>query len=144
MDLKDGNSVVNPNSTLQKQVGDKVFNALYQGRPHIEGGSVFKREWINYYDEKTLPLSFNEIVMSCDLTFGGKKETNDFNTIHIWARVGANHYLLKRIKKRMTFTETCEMIKIVSATYPLARKKLVERKANGDAIIDMLNKIGKI
>ena len=40
---------------------------------------------------------------------------------------------------RLTFTEMCEMIKIVSATYPLARKKIVEKKANGQAVIDTLN-----
>ena len=39
----------------------------------------------------------------------------------------------------MTFTEMCEMIKIVSATYPQARKKIVEKKANGQAVIDSLN-----
>ena len=125
---------------IEKSVGVKVFNALYQGHPHIDGGNIFTRNSIKYYTKATLPQKFDEQVMSCDLTFGKKNKDNDFNTIQIWGRVGANHYLLKRIKKRMTFTETCEMIRIVSATYPLARKKIVEGKANGSACVDMLNK----
>lgn len=124
---------------IRKQVGEKVYNALYQGKPHIDGGNIIARNTIKFYTKETLPSSFDELVMSCDLTFGGTRETNDFNAIQVWGRVKANHYLLKRIKKRMTFTQTCEMIKIVSATYPLARKKLVENKANGEACIDMLN-----
>lgn len=124
---------------IRKQVGEKVYNALYQGKPTIDGGNIFTRNTIKYYTEATLPSNFDEIVMSCDLTFGGTKSANDFNAIQVWGRVKANHYLLKRIKKRLTFTKTCEMIRVVSATYPLARKKLVEAKANGQACIDMLN-----
>ena len=123
----------------KKQAGLKTFNSLYQGKPHIEGGDIFKREWLKFYDEKTLPSNFDEQTISCDLSFGGKKKQNDPCAIQVWGRVGANHYLLKHIKKRLTFTEMCEMIKIVSATYPLARRKIIEKKANGQAVIDTLN-----
>ena len=124
---------------ILQNVGLKVFNALYQGHPSIDGGDIFKRDTIRYYTKQTLPSNFDEQVISCDLSFGGIKKQNDPCAIQVWGRVKANHYLLKRIKKRMTFTEMCEMIKIVSATYPLARKKIVEKKANGQAVIDSLN-----
>ena len=123
----------------KQAVGLKIFNALYQGHPSIEGGSIFTRSSIRYYTKETLPSNFHSMVISCDLTFGGTNSDNDYNAIQVWGRCGANHYLLKRIKKRLTFTQMCEMIKIVSATYPLARKKLVEKKANGEAVIDSLN-----
>ena len=35
----------------------------------------------------------------------------------------------------------CDTIKIVSATYPSCRRKIVEKKANGQAIIDSLNNV---
>ena len=124
---------------IQKRVGLKIFNALYQGHPSIDGGEVFKRDNIKYYTRETLPCRFEEETISCDLSFGGIKKQNDPCAIQVWGRVGANHYLLKRIKKRMTFTEMCEMIKIVSAHYPNAKKKIVEKKANGQAVIDSLN-----
>lgn len=125
----------------EKRVGRKVWSALYQGKPSIDGGEVFTRDSIRYYDKNTLPPNFEEQVISCDLSFGGIKKANDPCAIQVWGRVGANHYLLKRIKKRMTFNEMCEMIKIVSADFPLARKKIVEKKANGQAVIDSLNSI---
>ena len=46
-----------------------------------------------------------------------------------------------RIKKRLTFVEMCEKIKLVSIEYPLARRKIVEKKANGQAVIDSLNSV---
>lgn len=125
----------------KKRVGLKIFNALYQGHPCIDGGDLIKREWLKFYDKSTLPTCFEELTMSCDLSFGGIKKENDPCAIQVWGRLGANHYLLKRIKKRMTFTETCEMIKIISAEYPLARKKIIEKKANGQAVIDSLNNV---
>lgn len=124
-----------------KSVGKKVWEALYQGHPSIDGGEIFSRDMIHYYSKSTLPANFDEQVISCDLSFGGIKKANDPCAIQVWGRVGANHYLLKRIKKRLTFNEMCNTIKIVSGAFPLARKKIVEKKANGQAVIDSLNSV---
>lgn len=124
-----------------KSVGKKVWEALYQGHPSIDGGEIFSRDMIHYYTKATLPANFDEQVISCDLSFGGIKQANDPCAIQVWGRVGANHYLLKRIKKRLTFNEMCNTIKIVSGAFPLARKKIVEKKANGQAVIDSLNSV---
>ena len=40
----------------------------------------------------------------------------------------------------MTFQETLEQLRVLSAKYPQARKKLVESKANGLATIETLNR----
>lgn len=128
------------NST-RNGVGLKVWEALYQGHPSIDGGEIFTREMIHQYKPSDLPSNFEEQVISCDLTFGGTKQSNDPVAIQVWGRVGANHYLLKRIKKRMSFNEMCDTIKIVSSSFPLARKKIVEKKANGQAVIDTLNSV---
>ena len=125
----------------KREVGLKVWEALYQGHPSIDGGEIFTRNMIKKYSKEQLPSNFEETVMSCDLSFGGKEKSNDPCAIQVWGRVGANHYLLTRIKKRLTFNEMCDTIKIVSASYPNCRRKIVEKKANGQAIIDSLNNI---
>lgn len=125
----------------QRSVGRKVWEALYQGHPSIDGGEIFSRDMIHYYTKATLPSDFDEQIISCDLSFGGVKKSNDPCAIQVWGRCGANHYLLCRIKKRLTFNEMCNTIKIVSGNFPLARKKIVEKKANGQAIIDSLNSV---
>jgi predicted phage terminase large subunit-like protein len=40
----------------------------------------------------------------------------------------------------MSFTETIEMIKQTSQTFPMARRIYIEKRANGGAVIETLNK----
>ena len=123
----------------KNNVGSRVWNALYQGKPFIDGGNVIKREWIKYYNKKSIPNSFDEIVLSCDLSFGGTKTTNDPNCGVVWGRVGGNHYLLKRFNKKCGFKDTINLIKLFCSEFPTMRKKLIEAKANGRATIEMLS-----
>ena len=126
--------------TTRRILGNRKFSALYQGKPYIDEGNLINRSSIKFYDKATLPTIFDEVSMSCDLTFGGKKANNDPVCIGVWGRVGGNHYLLKRVKKKMTFIETLNQLRILCGTYPQARKKLVEKKANGGATIETLNR----
>ena len=127
----------------QKSLGKKIFNALYQGKPFIEGGNIVQRKDLKWYNKKTIPHVFEELNMSCDLSFGGQKTDNDPSCITIWGRVGADHYLLKIVNKRMSFNETLERLQFLSGEFPTMRKKIVEKKANGSATIEMLNsKVG--
>ena len=127
-------------TSMQKLLGNRKWAALYQGKPYIDGGNLIKRDCIKFYNAQTKPESFESMEISCDLTFGGKKSTNDNVCIGVWGRNGADHYLLKKVKKKMTFQETLEQLRVLSAKYPQARKKLVEAKANGLATIETLNR----
>ena len=123
----------------KNNVGARVWNALYQGRPFVEGGNIIQRKDIKFYNARSKPSSFDEIVLSCDLSFGGVKKDNDPNCGVVWGRVGGNHYLLKRFNKKCGFQETINLIKLFCADFPTMRKKLIEAKANGRATIEMLN-----
>lgn len=123
----------------KNNVGSRVWNALYQGKPFIEGGNIIQRQFIKFYNKHSLPSEFDEIVLSCDLSFGGVKKDNDPNCGVVWGRVGANHYLLKRFNKKCGFQETINLIRQFCANYPTMRKKLIESKANGNATIELLN-----
>ena len=123
----------------KKNVGSRVWNALYQGKPFVEGGNIIKREQIKLYNKQSKPSSFEEIVLSCDLSFGGTKTNNDPNCCVVWGRNGGNHYLLSRFNKKCGFQDTIRQIKIMCAEYPTMRKKLIEAKANGRATIELLN-----
>ena len=123
----------------KKNAGSRVWNALYQGKPFVEGGNIIQRESIKFYNKHNLPPTFDEYVLSCDLSFGGTKKSNDPNCLVVWGRVGGNHYLLDHVQKKCGFQETIEIIKLLSGKYPQMRKKLIEKKANGGATIEMLN-----
>ena len=124
----------------KKLLGARRWNALYQGKPFVESGEILNRDMIKTYSKKNVPPSFDEIVLSCDLSFGGKKNINDPNGIGVWGRVGANHYLLKVINKKLSFTEVLDRIRYICAEYPTMKKKIVEAKASGNALIDTLNR----
>lgn len=110
------------------------FNALYQGRPTSQEGNILKRHWWKYYDE--LPEVKLKLI-SVDATFKDEDD-NDFVSIQVWGKANANSYLIDRVKARMNFPTTLQSIRNIVKKYPQAHLKLVEDKANGPAIISML------
>lgn len=125
---------------MKKMLGQKKWNALYQGDPFIEGGNIIQRKDIRFYDRETQPANFEEIVLSCDLTFGGENSNNDPYCMSLWGRNGGNHYLLKVYDKRANFVDTLKTLRIICSENPQLKKKIIEKKANGQATIDMLSK----
>ena len=53
---------------------------------------------------------------------------------------GADRYLLDQVRGRMSFTETLDAMRGLSSKWPQTTRKLVEDKANGTAVIDVLKK----
>ena len=141
--------------THKHDMGTQKFTALYQQSPTIEGGNIFKREWVKYYvsdretmlrlgltekDVKIRPRldHMEETVQAWDATFKGGTN-DDFVAGQTWARYKTDMYLLPHwCHKRLGFTETLDAIRAMSKIYPQATVKLVEDKANGPAIIDTL------
>lgn len=120
---------------IKDAVGSRDWEALYQQHPTIDGGTIIKKEWLKFY--KILPDSFDTIITSWDMTF---KDTNtsDFVVGQVWGRKGADCYLIDQKRGRMSFTETVDAFLEQANTYPKALRKLVEDKANGPAVIDVL------
>ena len=79
-------------------------------------------------------------MLSCDLTFGGENSNNDPYCMSLWGRNGGNHYLLKVYDKRANFVDTLKTLRIICSENPQLKKKIIEKKANGQATIDMLGK----
>lgn len=122
---------------IKNSVGSKVFNALYQQRPTTDGGQIIKAEWIQYFKE--LP-EIDYYIASWDCAFKDTK-TSDFVVGTVWAVCGSNKYLVYLVRERMGITETMKQMIIVSKKFDL-RYQVIEDKANGPAIIQMLkNKI---
>ena len=123
---------------IKEQIGSYWFNALYQGRPSPPEGSIIKREWFRHYEDNETPLG-GFWIQSWDLTF---KDTKDGSFIcgQVWARDGANFYLIDQVRFRGDFVETIDRIKNMVAKYPKTRAVLVEDKANGPAVISSLKR----
>ena len=125
-------------NAMKSTVGSRVWNALYQQRPTALDGGILKREWMkNFYRE--LPARFDTIIQSWDAAFT-KSETSDFVVGQVWGRLGGSYYLIDQRRDRMSYTDTKQAIKLMSGKHPKTYRKIVEKKANGDALIDDLKK----
>jgi predicted phage terminase large subunit-like protein len=121
----------------EKDVGSTDWAALYQQRPSPPEGQIFKRSYWKYY--KQPPARFNEIIQSWDATFKDL-ETSDFVVGQVWGRAGAEFYLLDQIRGKMGIAATMSAIRNLTAKWPKAYAKLIEDKANGTAVIELLKK----
>ena len=120
------------------QGGERAWSALYQCAPRVEEGGVVKRSWWQYSD-KSEKTRFAREVISVDAAFKGE-ERNDFVAIEVWGKIGNDYYLRYCLNRHMDFPETIRAVRMVQAQYPQARTVLIEDKANGSAIIQMLQK----
>ncbi|MEY1239783.1 phage terminase large subunit [Providencia manganoxydans] len=118
-------------------LGDYFWSAMYQQSPKPGDGQIFHEEFVRYYLPKDLPSKFDKVIHSWDMTFKDS-DGSDFVVGQVWGKKGANAYLLHQIRKRMSFTETLAAVKLLAEKFPDGRRKLVEDKANGTAIIDSL------
>lgn len=145
--------------THKHDMGTQQFTALYQQSPTVEGGNLFKREWVKYFvpDRETQarlgltdkeavvqPKIFDELAQSWDATFKDS-DSSDYVAGQVWARRDADYYLMDWVHERLSFVQTLSAIRSITAKWPKAKAKYIEDKANGSAIIDTLkHEIGGI
>jgi predicted phage terminase large subunit-like protein len=115
--------------------GSRAWNALMQGHPTAQEGNMLKRHWWKFYE--SLPEWIDEYIQSWDCTFKDS-DGSDFVVGQVWARAGAYYYLVDQFRDRMDLPTTMQAILNMSEKYPKATLKLVEDKANGPAVIQML------
>jgi predicted phage terminase large subunit-like protein len=120
---------------IKLTVGSYDWSALYQQQPHPAEGGILKTAYFRYWDK--LPDRFDVIIQSWDCAFKDG-DNNDFVAGHVWGRLGGDFYLIDRIHDRMGIAKTMQSITALSEKWPRARAKLIEDKANGTAVIELL------
>jgi predicted phage terminase large subunit-like protein len=118
--------------------GPRAWSALYMCNPRVEGGNLVKREWWKYYDTQEV-RTFGTELISVDAAFKGG-ENNDYVAIEVWGKSGNNYYCQYCLNRHLDFPQTLEAIRTVRQLFPRARTVLIEDKANGSAIISMLQR----
>jgi predicted phage terminase large subunit-like protein len=121
-------------SQIKTLLGSYQWQALYQQNPTPEEGAMFKRTWWKFYDKAP---KMDEIIQSWDCSF---KDTDgsDYVAGQVWGISGANRYLLDWVHARLDFPGTIQALTTLSAKWPEAHYKLIEDKANGTAVIQVM------
>lgn len=118
--------------------GSRAWAALYQCSPRVEEGNIIHRNWWQYYHPEDIP-SFGTEVISVDATFkGGAK--NDFVAITVWGKRRNDYYCQYCLNQHLDFPGTVQAIRTVRQLFPRAMAVLIEDKANGSAIISVLQR----
>lgn len=124
---------------MKLRLGSRGFAGQYQQRPTAKEGGLIKRHWIKYYQLSDLPHKWDELIQSWDCSFEDAS-TSDYVCGGVWGRYQANKYLLPWIcHEQLDVVGTIRAIINCTNNYPKAYAKLVEKKANGHAIIQIMS-----
>lgn len=119
----------------RKDMTDAVFQAQYQQNPTPKGGAFIKRDWIQYWEE--LPRQFDQMVQVWDLTFTDTARS-DWCVGQVWGRLGPKYFLVDQVRMKMTLLKSMDWIKGMRRRYPRASTTLIEARANGPAVMNLL------
>lgn len=140
---------------VKRSVGSYVWSSMYQQSPAPSKGAIFDASWwrfwtsdpqketedgrVVYLDPSTLAGA--RWVDSWDAAFKSTS-SSDYVVGQRWARQGPKRYLIDQVRSRLSFTQTLTQMETwLTEPHPYAQwvhQVLVEEKANGAAILDVL------
>jgi predicted phage terminase large subunit-like protein len=122
---------------LQRVLGSAAYAGQYQQRPAPAGGTIFNPNWFKYY--KDVPRGLSRITQSWDMAFKDRADS-DYVVGLVGGTVGADIYIVERVKGQWSFSETCVHVQRFAGKHPGVHTILIEDAANGPAIIDTLRR----
>lgn len=160
---EDAGEAVQRWAEVRASVGEYVWAAMMQQRPAPARGAIFDAGWWKYWTTDPARVTEDGRVVlldpstlkggkwldSWDLNFGGTEGgAGSWVVGQRWVRSGANRYLIAQQRKRWSFSQTLEAMKrwagppdsAVNPHGQFVHQRLIEKKANGAAIIDVLQK----
>ena len=132
-----------PLEELKRSLGSYGAAGQLQQRPSPAEGGILRRPWWRYYDPDADLPHFDEVLQSWDMAFSDS-DGSDYVVGQVWASFRADRYLLHQVRERLEFTETVHAVRRVTdwvrERFPRHgnHRKLVEKKANGPAVISAL------
>ena len=114
------------------------FDALFQGRPTSEAGNVFQRAWMERRWSQLPPFNTLKFIQSWDMSFGSRSDSASYVVGQVWAKHKEDLYLVDQIRERADYNRMRDMVREMSRRWPMAYEKVIEKKANGAAIMDDL------
>lgn len=128
--------------------GPSQFMAMAQQEPIPFSGQIIKEPWLMYWAQPgncppgrvALPDTFDRLVQSWDLAFKDNV-AGSYVVGQVWGQKGPYRFLVDQVRGQWGFEESCKAIQSMLSKHPLARKILIEDKANGPAVENSLHRI---
>ena len=128
-----------PRDVVERLKKDEEWSyaSQYQQQPVPLGGGLIRREWWqNWY---VLPTQFDATCMAFDLSMNDK-ETSDNTSLIVMGRKDNKFYIIDLVYGKMDILKQVESIIELCNKYPMIRTRLIEQRANGDAVIALLKR----
>jgi predicted phage terminase large subunit-like protein len=146
----------------RKRLGSYGYAGQHQQRPAPDDGGMFPRRWWRWHalggvrpvtaggaqvsrpkgctdlPPVPTPVKWDAVIISLDANFK-EGEDSDPACAVVVGKVGAARYVL-HLAKCHGLPATLRMMRELVKAYPAARARLVEARANGDAVVSMLRK----
>lgn len=141
-------------AALEHDLGPMGVASQLQQRPAPEGGAIFRKEWLKFWYQGQAPASiqlypdaprtplpkhFQRFLQSWDMAFLDMEES-DWVVGQVWGVSNGDLYLMDQVRGRWDAPATAREVLRLSAKWPKARLKLIEKKANGPAVMSMLKR----
>jgi predicted phage terminase large subunit-like protein len=144
--------------SLKRSLGSYAAAGQLQQRPSPAEGGLLKRHWWRFWQPPNANLppvqvrlpdgtqqaivahpvaTVEEQIQSWDCAFKDL-QTSDFVVGQVWGRRGAAFLLLDQVRARMDCPATVRAVREMSRLWPACLAKLIEDKANGSAVIQMV------
>lgn len=108
----------------------RVWTALYQQRPTLEEGGLFKLQWFQFY---TVLPSVEYYIWSWDTAIEQGKD-NDYSVGQFWAVCQNGFYLVDQVRDKLEYPELKRRVQTCFDKQP-ARQVIIEKKASGQQLI---------
>jgi predicted phage terminase large subunit-like protein len=144
---------------LKTSLGSYAAAGQLQQRPSPAGGGIFKRHWFRFFQPRganlppvivrlpdgtqmsivaiEAPYQVDEQIQSWDCAFKDL-DTSVYVVGQSWGRKGSMFLLGHQMRARMDCPATVTAVREMSRLWPYTGTKLIEDKANGAAVIQML------
>jgi predicted phage terminase large subunit-like protein len=144
---------------LKVSLGSYAAAGQLQQRPSPAGGGIFKRHWFRYFQPRGMnlppvlvrlpdgstisiealdvPRQMDEQLQSWDCAFKDH-DASDYVVGQMWGRRGPNFFLGDQVRGRMDCPGTVRAVRELTRKWPGTMAILIEDKANGSAVIQML------
>jgi predicted phage terminase large subunit-like protein len=121
----------------RKNMTARAFASQMQQRPAPKEGNTLKRD---YFENRWLLLPpYIKMYVSVDCNLKERADT-DRAIVQVWGVLGAQVYCIDQVGGRWSFDMILKGIRDMKLKWPMVRNILIEAKANGPAVVQVLKK----
>lgn len=123
---------------IKKSIGDKDFNALYQGKPAGDQGAIFKEHWFSYHNKNKTKYDF--IYATIDTAYKADR-MNDYTAICVWGyrKKESSLHLIHYVLDRLEFPDLEQIFPALIKNWKI-RCVYIEGRAQGVPLIQTLKR----